>query len=150
MVTIVAAAALEGRPVISSGHQPAGGDDMLRDAAAIPASFMTARARTAPVSAPHPPENTVRKLPPSLWEVIKYRHDGRYTRVNWPNVHWLTAQRIIPILRPAQICHIAAGDLSEAGLNKITGGARDHRRGIRHTVTRAVLYPFLLLILSVL
>lgn len=63
------------------------------------------------------PENTVRKLPPSLWEDYFTRHDGRYTHVNWPNALANCATHYPDLAACADI--IAAGDLSEAGLNKI-------------------------------
>ncbi|EAW1727465.1 hypothetical protein MU257_000403 [Salmonella enterica] len=57
------------------------------------------------------------KLPPSLWEDYFTRHDGRYTRVNWPNALANCATHYPNLAACADI--IAAGDLSEAGLNKI-------------------------------
>ncbi|KAF0782509.1 hypothetical protein L246_22085, partial [Salmonella enterica subsp. enterica serovar Worthington str. BCH-5715] len=57
------------------------------------------------------------KLPPSLWEDYFTRHDGRYTRVNWPNALSNCATHYPDLAACADI--IAAGDLSEASLNKI-------------------------------
>lgn len=57
------------------------------------------------------------KLPPSLWEDYFTRHDERYTRVNWPNALANCAANYPNLAACTDI--IAAGDLSEAGLNKI-------------------------------
>lgn len=78
---------------------------------------MTASARKKPSFSAASPENTVRKLPPSLWEDYFTRHDGRYTHVNWPNALANCATHYPDLAACADI--IAAGDLSEAGLNKI-------------------------------
>ncbi len=78
---------------------------------------MTASAGSSPVSAPHPLKIQYEKLPPSLWEDYFTRHDGRYTRVNWPNALSNCATHYPDLAACADI--IAAGDLSEASLNKI-------------------------------
>ncbi len=110
--------------------------------AAIPARFYDG-ARTEEASAPHPLKYSTKN----------YRHPARedyfyamtdVMPASTGRTHWLTAQRIIPILRPAQIL-LLPGDLSRAGLNEIMAQGMPKRIS-RHTVRALCIYPFSLLI----
>lgn len=84
------------------------------------------------------------KLPSHLWNEYCTRHDDRYTQINWPNTladcaaHYPNLAACIDI--------IAAGDLSEANLNKMMAQGITEE-GFPAVVLRALFYthsPFLI------
>lgn len=98
---------------------------------------MTTSARKSDVSTTHPLQVQYERLPPLLWDEYATRRDERYARIHWPATLADCAARYPNLEACAAI--IAAGDLSEASLNKmmVQGIAEE---GFPATVLRALFY----------